>query len=102
MLAAPAADDPQVVVSVSPTLLIAALIVAAAALTWAAAMTGLALRRPLDDGEPVYRRLPNGRIRFSWVIASQLAAAQRHATEAAARATEPDTEPLRPVPPGSG
>lgn len=99
MLAPLAADDPQVVVSVSPTLLITALIVAAIALTWAAAMTGLALRRPRDDGEPVYRRLPNGRIRFSWVIASQLATAQRHAamTAEAAATADADTEPLPPA-----
>lgn len=62
-------------------------------------MTALVLRGARDNGEPVYRRLPNGRIRFSGVIASQLAAAQRHASEAAAETGEPGTEPLQAVTP---
>jgi hypothetical protein len=31
------------------------------------------------DGEPVYRKLPDGRVRFSWGVAEQLAETQRHA-----------------------
>jgi hypothetical protein len=31
------------------------------------------------DGEPVYRRLPDGRVRFSWGVAEQLVESQRRA-----------------------
>jgi hypothetical protein len=38
----------------------------------------LGVRRCVD-GEPVYRRLPDGRVRFSWGVAEQLVESQRRA-----------------------
>lgn len=46
---------------------------------WLGLLTVVVLRRRRDDGEPVYRRLPDGRIRFEWSVAQQLRAAQREA-----------------------
>jgi hypothetical protein len=56
---------------------------------WLGLLTALVLRRQRTEGEPVYRRLPNGRIRFEWSVAQQLRAAQREAlreTESLSRA----------------
>jgi hypothetical protein len=52
---------------------------------WLALLTVLVLRRQRAEGEPVYRRMPDGRIRFEWSVAQQLRVAQREAL----RATEP-------------
>ena len=56
-------------------------------------LTARALRRSRepwpDDGRPVYRRMPNGRLQFSWGVATELAAVQRQH-----RAGEESTAPL--------
>jgi hypothetical protein len=56
-------------------------------------LTARALRRSRepwpDDGRPVYRRMPDGRLQFSWGVATELAAVQRRH-----RAGEMPTAPL--------
>ncbi len=48
---------------------------------WLAVLTGFVVRRwrePWrDDGRPVFQRLPDGRVRFSWGTAQGLARARR-------------------------
>lgn len=57
---------------------------------WLGLLTALVLRRRHNEGEPVYRRLPDGRIRFEWSVAQQLRAAQREALR--------ETQPLPRLP----
>lgn len=55
------------------------------------------LRRPWhDDGTPVYQRLPDGRVRFSWGVACDLAAVQRTSgvTDPGSRRLSPSTAPI--------
>ncbi|WP_028922824.1 hypothetical protein [Pseudonocardia acaciae] len=35
--------------------------------------------RQCVDGEPVYRKLPDGRVRFSWMVAERLEECERRA-----------------------
>lgn len=71
-------DSVDLVLTVSPVILA---VVGAAILLWITLLTVFVLRRCRepwrDDGRPVYQRLPDGRIRFSWGVAAKLAAAQR-------------------------
>lgn len=77
VVAAPPASI-DAIVTVNPALLI---VVGAAFLLWITLLTIFVLRRCRepwrDDGRPVYQRLPDGRIRFSWGVAGQLAGVQR-------------------------
>jgi hypothetical protein len=57
---------------------------------WLGLLTVLVLRRRRDDGQPVYRRMRDGRIRFEWSVAQQLRAAQREALR--------ETQPLPRMP----
>lgn len=91
MIAVAASPAAQLVIPVSPVLLA---VIAVAFLLWVAGLTAVVLHRCRepwrDDGQPVFQRLPDGRVRFSWGVAAQLAAAQRHV---AAECSEPDTGP---------
>lgn len=46
-------------------------------LVWLGVLTGRCRRHLRDcvDGEPVYRRMPDGRYRFSWMVNGELARA---------------------------
>lgn len=61
-----------------------------ALLVWVLMLTVLVWRRCRepwhDDGRPVYKRLPDGRVQFSWGVAQGLAQAQRQHHD---RADEP-------------
>jgi hypothetical protein len=69
MVGAAPPERVDLVVTVSPALLA---VVGAALLLWIILLTTLVLRRCRepwwDDGRPVYQRLTDGRIRFSWGV----------------------------------
>lgn len=50
---------------------------------WLVALTVVVARRRADPDEPVFRRMPDGRVRFEWSVgAAYHAARQAAATEA--------------------
>jgi len=74
-------------------------VVSATFLVWITLLTAFVLNRCRepwrDDGRPVFKRLPNGRVRFSWGVANQLVAAQRGVTALDVTALdEQDTDPI--------
>ena len=77
MVSAAGAISPDVLGVVVPALLLAVGVLAA----WLSVVTVLLARTRRDryDGEPVFRRLPDGRIRFTWNVAQQLGPARRQA-----------------------
>ena len=44
---------------------------------WLGLLTLLVLRWRRERGEPVYRRLPNGRVRFEWAVATTFESVRR-------------------------
>ncbi len=92
MVAVEASGIVDVEASVSPALLA---VVVAVVLVWITLLTVFVLRRCRepwrDDGRPVFRRLPDGRLRFSWHVATELAATQRRVEAELATA---DTGPV--------
>lgn len=63
---------------------------------WLGLLTALVVRRLRYHGEPVFRRLPDGRVRFTWAVAQGLARAQR-TVEVGGRRAPAGGPPPRPV-----
>lgn len=61
----------------SDGVLLGGAVVTAVIVAWLVVLTALVVRRRQGPDEPVYRRLPDGRIRFTWHIAQGLGRAQR-------------------------
>lgn len=88
VLAAPHAISPDLFAALSPVLVVAVPVLAA----WLMILTVLvALRlRALRNGdEPVFRRLPGGRVRFTWGVPQAFGEAQRRLS------ADVDTHPIR-------
>lgn len=54
-------------------------IILAGLVTWLGLLTAALLRWRREHGAPVYRRLPNGRLRFEWTVHTAYQAARRDA-----------------------
>lgn len=45
---------------------------------WITLLTASVLRWRRERGQPVYQRLPDGRLRFEWAVATALHSTRRH------------------------
>lgn len=64
---------------------------------WLTLLTASFLRWQGDRGEPVYRRLPDGRLRFEWSVGTAYQAARHARADALRSGRDYDIEPATPA-----